>query len=112
MAVSDTIRGFRTQFLYTIHRVVNDCNTGLHYTPEGIEDLDIKKDGVVIETIQVKNYNKKIQPSDLISPAGTTSFFKRAISTLSRNRNACIRFVSFGDVGAYLQNNSRISYKE
>lgn len=108
MAVSDTIRGFRTQFLYTIHRVVNDCNTGLHYTPEGIEDLDIKKDGVVIETIQVKNYNKKIQPSDLISPAGTTSFFKRAISTLSRNRNACIRFVSFGDVGAYLQNKSNL----
>lgn len=108
MAVSDTIRGFRTQFLYTIHRVVNDCNTGLHYTPEGIEDLDIKKNGVVIETIQIKNYNKKIQPSDLISPAGTTSFFKRAINTLSRNRHACIRFVSFGDVGAYLQNKSNL----
>ncbi len=31
MAVSDTIRGFRTQFLYTIHRVINDCNSDLLY---------------------------------------------------------------------------------
>lgn len=43
MAVSDTIRGFRTQFLYTIHRVIDDCNPALLYVPEGIEDLDIKK---------------------------------------------------------------------
>lgn len=43
MAVSDTIRGFRTQFLYTIYRVINDCNPQLIYTPEGIEDLDIIK---------------------------------------------------------------------
>ena len=74
MAVSDTIRGFRTQFLYTIHRVINDCDSDLLYVPEGIEDLDIKKNEVVVETIQIKNYNKKIQPSDLTSPAGTTSF--------------------------------------
>ena len=108
MAVSDTIRGFRTQFLYTIHRVINDCNSDFLYIPEGIEDLDIKKNEVIVETIQIKNYNKKIQPSDLTSPAGTTSFFKRAINTLSRNKNVCIRFVSFGEVGNYLQNASSI----
>lgn len=108
MAVSDTIRGFRTQFLYTIHRVIYDCNSDLLYAPEGIEDLDIKKNGIVIETIQIKNYNKKIQPSDLTSPAGTTSFFKRAINTLSKNKNACIHFVSFGEVGNYLQNTSSL----
>ncbi len=104
MAVSDTIRGFRTQFLYTIHRVINDCDSNLLYVPEGIEDLDIKKNDRVIETIQIKNYNKKIQPSDLTSPAGTTSFFKRAIQTLSRDRYACIRLISFGEVSNYLQN--------
>ena len=108
MAVSDTIRGFRTQFLYTIHRVINDCDSNLLYVPEGIEDLDIKKNEVVIETIQIKNYNKKIQPSDLTSPAGTTSFFKRAIKTLSRNKNVRIRLVSFGEVGNDLQNASSI----
>lgn len=108
MAVSDTIRGFRTQFLYTIHRVIYDCNSDLLYVPEGIEDLDIKKNGIVIETIQIKNYNKKIQPSDLTSPAGTTSFFKRAINTLSKNKNACIHFVSLGEVGNYLQNTSSL----
>lgn len=31
MAVSDTIGGGRTQFLYTIHRVINDCNSDLLY---------------------------------------------------------------------------------
>lgn len=108
MAVSDTIRGFRTQFLYTIYRVINDCNPDVHYVPEGIEDLDIKKNEIIIETIQIKNYNKKIQPSNLTSPAGTTSFFKRAIKTLSKNKNACIRFVSFGEVGDYLKNSSSL----
>lgn len=108
MAVSDTIRGFRTQFLYTIYRVINDCNPQLIYTPEGIEDLDIIKNGIVIETIQIKNYNKKIRPSDLTSPAGTTSFFKRAINTLSTNRNACIRLVSFEEVGDSLLNKSNL----
>lgn len=108
MAVSDTFRGFRTQFLYTIYRVINDCNPDVHYVPEGIEDLDIKKNEIIIETIQIKNYNKKIQPSNLTSPAGTTSFFKRAIKTLSKNKNACIRFVSFGEVGDYLKNSSSL----
>lgn len=46
MAVSDTIRGFRTQFLYTIHRVIYDCNSDLLYAPEGIEDLDIPQFGI------------------------------------------------------------------
>lgn len=31
MAVSDTIGGGRTQFLYTIHIVINDCNSDLLY---------------------------------------------------------------------------------
>lgn len=31
MAVSDTIRGSRTQFLYTIHIVINDCKSDLLY---------------------------------------------------------------------------------
>ena len=31
MVVSDTIRGFRTQFLYTMHRVISDCDSDLLY---------------------------------------------------------------------------------
>lgn len=103
MAVTDTLRGFRTQFLYTIYRVVKDCDLAVYYVPEGVEDLDIKKNGRILETIQIKNHKSKINPSDLSSQAGTTSFFKRAVVTISENCNATVRLVSFGEIGSNLQ---------
>ena len=103
MAVSDTLRGFRTQFLYTIHRVVTDCDSECLYVPEGVEDLDIKKGGQIIETVQVKNYKDKVNPSNLFSPSRTTSFFRRALETLSNNNEATIRLVSFSNVSSELQ---------
>lgn len=103
MAISDTLRGFRTQFLYTIHRVVTDCDSECLYVPEGVEDLDIKKGGHIIETVQVKNYKDKVNPSNLFSPSRTTSFFRRALETLSDNNEATIRLVSFSNVSSELQ---------
>lgn len=109
MAVSDTLRGFRTQFLYTIHRVVTDCDSECLYVPEGIEDLDIKKNGQIVETIQIKNHTGKVKPSDLFSPSGTTSFFRRALETITYNNEATIRLVSFGNVGFELQDTDSLS---
>lgn len=111
MAISDTLRGFRTQFLYTIHRVVTDCDPECLYVPEGVEDLDIKKGGQIIETVQVKNYKDKVNPSNLFSPSRTTSFFRRALETLSDNNEAIIRLVSFSNVSPDLQDaNSLTKY--
>ena len=50
MAVSDTLRGYRTQFLYTLYRIISTNNSGKEvFRPEGIEDLDILVDDKVVE---------------------------------------------------------------
>lgn len=76
MAVPDTLRGFRTQFLYTLYRAIFDERYDYIYVPEGEEDVDIYCNEVLIETIQVKNLAKPVAYSDLISPGRTTSFFR------------------------------------
>lgn len=54
MAVSDTLRDYRTQFLYTLYRIISPNNSGKEvFRPEGIEDLDILVDDNVVESIQV-----------------------------------------------------------
>lgn len=53
MAVSDTLRGYRTQFLYTIYRVLTSNEKELEvFRPEGMEDLDVLVEGRVKECIQ------------------------------------------------------------
>lgn len=47
-------KGFSSQTLYIASRLISDKG-GYEYYPEDIEDLVIKKDGVVIEAVQVKN---------------------------------------------------------
>lgn len=103
MAISDTLRGFRTQFLYTIHRVVIDCDSESYYIPEGQEDLDIKKNGQIVETIQIKNHKNTVIPSDLYSPSKSSSFYSRALSTVTTNKDAIIRLVSFSSLSLDLE---------
>ena len=47
-------KGFSSQTLYIANRLLSDKG-GLEYYPEDIEDLVIKKDGTVVEAVQVKN---------------------------------------------------------
>lgn len=56
MAVSDTLIGYRTQFLYTIYRVLTSKEKVQEaFRPEGEEDLDVLVEGRVKECIQAKN---------------------------------------------------------
>ena len=47
-------KGFSSQTLYIASRLISDVD-GYEYYPEDVEDLIVKKDGVVVEAVQVKS---------------------------------------------------------
>lgn len=113
MAVSDTLRGYRTQFLYTLYRIISTNNSGKEvFRPEGIEDLDILVDDNVVESIQVKNHKSGLLGyTHLSSSAHTTSFFSRGIKTLRRFPQAKLIVFSYYDVDDDLSQKTRLSDK-
>ena len=75
-------KGFSSQTLYIASRLISDKG-GYEYYPEDIEDLVIKKDGVVIEAVQVKNVSADLTLSSLASTKtykGGDGFFNRMCS--------------------------------
>lgn len=113
MAVSDTLRGYRTQFLYTLYRIISTNNSGKEvFRPEGIEDLDILVDDKVVESIQVKNHKSGLLGyAHLSSNAHTTSFFSRGINTLRKYPQAKLTVFSFYEVDDDLSQKPRLTYK-
>ena len=113
MAVSDTLRGYRTQFLYTLYRIISTTDSGKEvFRPEGIEDLDILVDDKVVESIQVKNHKRGLLGyAHLSSNAHTTSFFSRGIKTLRKFPQAKLKVFSFNDVDDDLSQKSRLLNK-
>lgn len=105
------LRGFRTQFLYSIYRILLDYDRGYNFHIEGkFEDLDIVDEGGnYIEVIQIKNQAGKLNFSDLFSKH--TSLFKRSEKLISSNEEAKIRLVSFGNVSDELKNSKSLSKK-
>lgn len=99
-------RGFSSQTLYIAYRLVLDSN-GYEYYPEDIEDLVVKKDGRIIEAIQVKNVTNDLTISTLAS--STTSkngdgFFKRICSLHHNDPDFCKVIVAyFHSLGSELE---------
>lgn len=102
MAVPDTLRGFRTQFLYTLYRVVVDNHPERTYIPEGMEDLDILEGNITLESIQVKNLRDTLTYSHLRSAGRQTSFFQRGQTVLENSPNVILKITSFGPIGRQL----------
>ena len=72
-------KGFTSQTLYIALRLISDKND-YEYYPEDVEDLVVKKDGTVIEAVQVKNISADLTLSSLASTATSKhgdGFFKR-----------------------------------
>jgi hypothetical protein len=91
-------RGYRLQILYTLFRILDqEDNANLVFQPEGHEDLSIQDDkGNLLEVIQVKaRYS-----SNLTLSSFKESFFKRANSLLSNEKNPQIFIASFGEIGS------------
>lgn len=99
-------KGFSSQTLYIAYRLVSDT-CGYEYYPEDIEDLIIKKDGEIVEAVQIKNLSANLSLSHLASTKtskGGEGFFNRMCS-LHHNCPAFdnIRIVYFGNLGEELQ---------
>lgn len=99
-------KGFSSQTLYIASRLISDVD-GYEYYPEDVEDLIVKKDGVVVEAVQVKNVVADLTISSLAATKtskGGEGFFNRMCSLHMQNKSfSNIRIVYFGELGTELQ---------
>lgn len=99
-------KGFSSQTLYIAYRLISD-EGGYEYYPEDVEDLVVKKNGVVVEAVQVKNISADITLSSLAATKTSQSgegFFNRMCSLHKQNPSfRGIKVVYFNTLGAELQ---------
>ncbi|NIJ52463.1 hypothetical protein [Dyadobacter arcticus] len=95
MSATAALKGYRTQFLYSLHYILSNQDKNYQYRLEGEEDLDILNDqGDLLIAIQVKNLNRVLIPSDLVNDK-RTSFLRRYVD---RYPGSLPRLVSFGPI--------------
>lgn len=99
-------KGFSSQTYYIASRLIAD-EQGYEYYPEDLEDLVVKKDGVIVEAVQVKNLSVALTLSSLAltkTSAGGEGFFNRMCSIHAQNASfEHIRIVYFGTLGIELR---------
>ena len=99
-------KGFSSQTLYIANRLLSD-DCAYEYYPEDIEDLVIKKDGVIIEAVQIKNISSDLTLSSLSSTKTSKrgeGFFKRMCSLhMHDNSFSNVKIVYFDSLGSELQ---------
>ena len=99
-------KGSSSQTLYIASRLISDENE-YEYYPEDVEDLVVKKDGVVVEAVQVKNISEDLTLSSLAATKTSQSgdgFFNRMCSLHKQNSSfCCIKIVYFNTLGVELQ---------
>ena len=99
-------KGFISQTFYIAYRLIMD-KSAYEYYPENIEDLIIKKDGIIKEAVQIKNMNKDLTLSDLAVSKTTKNgegFFNIMCSLHNKYADfSNIVIVHFGALGKELQ---------
>lgn len=99
-------KGFSSQTLYIASRLISD-EGGYEYYPEDIEDLVVKKNGAVVEAVQVKNISADLTLSSLAATKTSKSgegFFNRMCSLHAQNPFFHrIKVVYFNTLGVELQ---------
>lgn len=105
------LKGYRTQFLYSLHKILSEYKNGYIFQPEGkFEDLDIlDTNNSYVEIIQIKNKLNPLVYSDLVSKK--TSFFQRASNALNHSPNTIIKLVSFNEISDELTNKEKLQKK-
>ena len=99
-------KGFSSQTLYIASRLISD-EGGYEYYPEDIEDLVVKKNGAIVEAVQVKNISADLTLSSLAATKtskGGEGFFNRMCSLHAQNPFFHrIKVVYFNTLGVELQ---------
>lgn len=111
MSATSALKGYRTQFLYSLNRILFDFKKDYIFQPEGkFEDLDIlDSNHNYIEIIQVKNKNESLVFSDLVSKK--TSFFERAIKAIEHSPSVTIKLISFSTISEELTDLNKLEKK-
>jgi len=90
------LRGFRKQFLHTLHRIV-DSETEVIY-PETLEDFAVRdSSGNLLEIVQVKDHKGPLTFSEL------NPFFQRATKVIKNYPKVRIVIASYGKLGQELK---------
>ncbi|GGD53403.1 hypothetical protein GCM10011514_16900 [Emticicia aquatilis] len=101
MSAISALKGYRTQFLYSLHYILSTISNDFIYRLEGEEDLDIlDNNGQLLYAIQLKNIEDPIRLSDILLTK-KTSFIKRF---LNNYREATPILVSYGKISEKLKN--------
>ncbi|MFV5684567.1 hypothetical protein ACM55I_03885 [Flavobacterium sp. GB2R13] len=113
MSAIAALKGYRTQFLYSLHFILSNMTSNLIFRLEGEEDLDIlDANGQLLYAIQLKNLGRRITLSDIISDK-KTSFIKRFLDNYN---DAIPILVSYGEISSDLKKwakqNNKIDGKE
>jgi len=92
------LKGYRTQFLYSLYHILQDQEKGLTFRLEGVEDLDVFDISDVLKlVVQVKNLNRSLTIADLLTHEGT-SFIRRSIQIHKNSPTTKTSLVSFGKI--------------
>ena len=73
MSAISALKGYRTQFLYSLYYILSSLSDDFIYRLEGEEDLDVfDNNGKLHFAIQLKNLGKPITLSDILSDSKTS----------------------------------------
>lgn len=113
MSAIAALKGYRTQFLYSLHFILSNLESDMIFHLEGEEDLDVlDANHKLLCAIQLKNLGHTITLSDILSDK-KTSFIKRFLDNYIE---AVPMIVSYGEISqdlkAWHQNKMTLSEKE
>lgn len=98
-----TFRGFRTQALYTLNRIIKE-NNDFCFIPEQNEDVDIYFNSQIKELVQVKNYSVNLNFKHLNPESKKEgSLIKRILKRFREGSVVETKIVSFGELGKELK---------
>lgn len=99
-SATSTLRGYRTQLLYTLHRTLIAQEDEVIY-PEHQEDYSVKQKGVSTEITQIKDYSAPLTLSDF-KPKQADAFLNRCLEAMRKEPQAVFKIVSLGPLGKEL----------
>jgi hypothetical protein len=104
VGATSAFRGYRTQTLYIVKRVLSDLTGEMIYKPEGQEYLAIcDTSGNLLEVVQIKNHIDYLTLSDF-HPRDKDSFFRRSLQLYKDGSQPKLTIASFGEISNELHN--------
>jgi hypothetical protein len=101
MSAIAALKGYRTQFLYSLHYILSNKEKNYRFRLEGEEDLDVLDEhSNLLIAVQVKNLAKTLTLTDVLSDK-KTSFLKRFIENYQTSTPL---LVSYGIISDELLN--------